>query len=110
MPDSLETRVARLEQRLEDTIVRMDARLIDLASDARALRPLVVAHAEMAVKLTTAVEEARAAHLAVDHLEERLSARDDAQRQERKKDRWALIGVVVAASGLIVGALQVLLG
>lgn len=127
-PDSLETRVARLEQRLEDTIVRMDARLMDLATDVRALSPLVIAHAEMAVKLTIAVEEAKAAHKAVDALESHLSERDEAlqtqlskreevqreereeQRKERKRDRQWLVGVVFAAAMMIIAAIGLLLG
>lgn len=107
--DSLETRVARLEQRLEDTISRVDSRLIDLATEVRALSPLVIAHAEMAVKLSAVVDEAKGAHRAVESLEGRLDARDEEQRKERKADRKWLVGTVFVAGAFIVATLELLL-
>lgn len=106
----METRVARLEQRLEDTIVRMDNRLLDLASDVRALSPLVIAHAEMGVKLTTAVAEAKAAHDSTEQLRQDLADREVEQRKERKSDRRWMIGTVLTTATLVVAALAVFLG
>ena len=120
--------MARLEQRLEDHIIRVDARLLDLATDVRALSPLVIAHAEMAVKLTTAVEETRAANRAIESLEAHLAARDEeqrrrdetdreqrasrekAQRDERKKDRQWLIMALIAAVMMIIAATALMVG
>jgi hypothetical protein len=106
--DSLDTRVARLEQRLDDTIMRMDARMTDLATDVRALSPLVIAHAEMSIRLSATHDEAKKAHAAIDHLEERLDAREETQRKERKRDRQWLVGAIFLAATLVIGAVGLL--
>lgn len=121
MPDSIESRVAALSQRMSDFEGRTDQRfadmeartnrrLDDLAADVRSLGPLVVQMAEARLELKAARLAADKACSMVEELEDLLRSREDMQRQERKADRRWMIGTVLVAAGLIIGAMQVLLG
>jgi archaellum component FlaC len=113
MPDSPETRIARLEQKL----ARVEQRVEDIADDVRALGSLPIGHAEMKLvmeHLRTEVracgDEAKGARSDLKDLKDTLSAREAAQRKERKTDRRYLITTVLAAAGLVIAAIQVLGG
>jgi chromosome segregation ATPase len=123
-PDTLETRLGRVEER----VARWEQRVEDLTADVRALAPLVVAHAEMRVvienmqaNLGTTVEEARAARRELKELRDHLDARAEEERKERdeltesrrlerKSDRRFWVSTMLAAVTILVAATQVLGG
>jgi chromosome segregation ATPase len=123
-PDTLETRLGRVEER----VARWEQRVDDLTADVRALAPLVVAHAEMRVvienmqaNLGTTVEEARAARRELKELRDHLDARAEEERKERdeltesrrlerKSDRRFWVSTMLAAVTILVAATQVLGG
>ena len=116
-PDSPETRisrleqkVARLEQRVEDLLVSVAQQVSDLDRDIRAFAPLTKEVNDLQHELSMALSEARGARAELGELRKSLERREEAQRLERKSDRRWLVGTVLSSAALIVGAIQVLGG
>lgn len=116
-PDSPETRIARLEQkvakleqRVEDLLVSIATQFSDLDRDIRAFAPLVREVDELKHQLTLALDEARGARSDLAALKRSLEDRAETQRKERRADKWALIMAMIATGGLIVTAIGVLGG
>jgi uncharacterized coiled-coil protein SlyX len=94
---SMESRVARLEQQVETH-----------EGDIRRLMPMSVQVGQMEVRieqmqhsLGSAVEEIKKFRIDQD-------AREDDQRRERKKDRWAFVTAMLMTGTLVVGAIALL--
>ena len=116
-PDSPETRIARLEQkvakleqRVEDLLVSIATQFSDLDRDIRQFAPMVREVDDLKHQLKLALAEARGAREDLAGLKKSLEDRAELQRQERKTDRKWLIGTVLASAMLIIAAIQVLGG
>jgi chromosome segregation ATPase len=116
-PDSVETRiqrleqkVARLEQRVEDLLVSVKDQIGDLDRDIRSFAPIVKEVNDLTHNLERAATDAREARAELGQLRKTLTERQEVQRLERKSDRRWLVGTVLSSAALIVGAIQVLGG
>jgi uncharacterized coiled-coil protein SlyX len=116
-PDSVETRiqrleqkVARLEQRVEDLLMSVKEQIGDLDRDIRSFAPMVKQVNDHEHMLSAALEEARGARAELGELRKSLDRREETQRVERKSDRRWLVGTVLSSAALIIGAIQVLGG
>lgn len=116
-PDSPETRllrleqkVARLEQRVEDLLGQIASQFADLDRDIRAFGPLAKDVGDLQHQMQLALAEAKGARSELADLRKSLQDRAEAQRLERKSDRRWLIGTVLTSAALIIAALQVLGG
>lgn len=104
MPETIEERVARLDQRVSD-----------IGRQVEALTPLAVQAAKQGVtlaNLSSDVGEVRQATAAIkttldNDREKYAEQRDDDVRQAKTDRRW-LIGTILASSTFIVGAVGVI--
>ena len=109
-PDSVESRLGRLEQGL----ARLEQRVDDLATDVRVMAPLIVQMAEQKLQMThleRAVDECagRVAALRkeLQEAEERRETERKAERRDSRKNRWTLISGVAFVVLSTVGSLIV---
>lgn len=116
-PDSPETRisrleqkVAKLEQRVEDLLVSIRDQFAGLDGDIRRFGPMVEEVNDLKHQLELALTEARGARVELGELRKSLDDRAETQRLERKSDRRWLVGTVLSSAALIVAAIQVLGG
>lgn len=116
-PDSVETRIARLEQkvakleqRVEDLVTSLSAQFTNLDEDVRRIAPVVGEVSDLKHQLSLALSEAKGARVELGDLRLSLERRAEAQRLERKTDRRWLVGTVLSSAALIVAAIQVLGG
>ena len=116
-PDSPETRigrleqkVAKLEQRVEDLLVSIKAQFDGLDEDIRQFAPMVKEVNDLKHELSLALSEAQGARNDLRELRTSLDARAELQRVERKTDRKWLIGTILASAMLVIAAIQVLGG
>lgn len=99
MPETLETRVAHLEQRFADELDSI-RRLSRVVEDLAVTKERAAAGARKAVECLAAVEKLEG----VFHEREREMAR------ERKSDRRWMIGVGLTCAGLVISAMAILIG
>jgi chaperonin cofactor prefoldin len=116
-PDSPETRIARLEQkvakleqRVEDLLVSIKAQFDGLDEDLRQFAPMLKEVNDLRHELNLAITEAKGARQDLTDLRDTLDARAEIQRLERKTDRKWLIGTILASAMLVIAAVQVLGG
>jgi predicted RNA-binding protein with PIN domain len=103
VPDTLETRVARLEQRLTDELEHLRV----LRDDLRRVPEDLAITKERAA---TAIRSSRECLSAVERVESTIQQREREQSKERKSDRRWLIGTVLTSAALIIAALGLLVG
>ena len=109
-PDSVETRLGRLEQGM----ARLEQRVDDLATDVRVMAPLIVQMAEQKLQMQHIETEVAACAEKVSTLRKELQdaekareAQRQAERRESRRNRWTLLSgvafvVLSTVGGLIV--------
>lgn len=103
MPETLETRVSRLEQRLTDELEHLRV----LRDDLRHMPEDLAITKERAA---TAIRSSNNCLSAVERLEGAIQQRERENAQERKSDRRWLLGTVLTSAALIIAALGLLVG
>jgi chromosome segregation ATPase len=106
----LEQKVAKLEQRVEDLLVSIKSQFDGLDEDIRRFAPMVAEVNDLKHQLGLALTEARGARMELKELRESLEQRAELQRVERRADRRWLIGTMLASAMLVVSAIGVLGG
>lgn len=116
-PDSPESRIARLElqvakleQRVQDSLATIATDFKALKEDVRSFAPMVRELDSLKHQLALALTESKGARTEIGELRVSLEERAERQLQERKMDRRWLVGTVLTSAGLIIVALQVLSG
>lgn len=112
-PEDIDARLGRLET----SMARIEQQVASHETDIRAIGPMAITIAKLELSFGHVEAEIRAGRADTEKcrgevaaLRESLTEREDTQRQERKRDRWTLIGTVIAASTLIVAAVGLLVG
>lgn len=106
----LEQKVAKVEQRVEDLLASFQTQFKNLDEDIRRFGPMAGEINDLKHQLSLALAEARGARSELKDLRTSLEKRAEIQRIERKADRKALIATILASATLIVAAIQVLGG
>lgn len=93
----MESRVSRLEQQVETH-----------EGDIRRLMPMSVQVGQMEVRMEQLTHRLEAAIQELKDFRAEQTGREDEQRKERKRDRWATVMAMLATGSLIVGAIALL--